>query len=142
MEITNDIIYVGVNDHQVDLFEGHYIVPEGMAYNSYVIKDEKTAVMDSVDGHFTAEWIENVKAALDGASPDYDFIRWPAGGAFPAELMRHETPWSLSPNPAVCDLSLGEPRVLLEELTSGGKLIRPRYECVEDFRSYTPMENR
>lgn len=57
----------------------------------------------------------------DGASPDYDFIRWPAEGAFPAELMRHETPWSLSPNPAACDLSLGEPRVLLEELTSGAR---------------------
>ena len=69
MKISNDILYVGVNDHDIDLFEGHYIVPEGMAYNSYVIKDEKTAVMDSVDGHFAEEWIGKVKEAA--GSPDY-----------------------------------------------------------------------
>ena len=69
MKITNDIIYVGVNDHDIDLFEGHYIVPDGMAYNSYVIKDEKTAVMDSVDGHFTDEWIGKVREAA--GAPDY-----------------------------------------------------------------------
>lgn len=69
MKISNDILYVGVNDHDIDLFEGHYIVPEGMAYNSYVIKDEKTAVMDSVDGHFADEWIGKVKEAA--GSPDY-----------------------------------------------------------------------
>ena len=62
MKITNDILYVGVNDHDVDLFEGHYIVPEGMAYNSYVIKSGKTAVMDSVDEHFADEWIGKVGA--------------------------------------------------------------------------------
>lgn len=69
MKISNDILYVGVNDHDVDLFEGHYIVPEGMAYNSYVIKDEKIAVMDTVDAHFTDEWIGNVKEVA--GSPDY-----------------------------------------------------------------------
>ena len=69
MKISNDILYVGVNDHDIDLFEGHYIVPEGMAYNSYVIKDEKTAVMDSVDGHFADEWIGKVKEAA--GAPDY-----------------------------------------------------------------------
>ena len=69
MKIANDILYVGVNDHDVDLFEGHYIVPEGMAYNSYVVKGEKTAVMDSVDGHFTDEWLGKVKEAA--GSPDY-----------------------------------------------------------------------
>ena len=69
MEITKDIIYVGVNDHDVDLFEGHYIVPEGMAYNSYLINDEKVAVMDSVDGHFTDEWIGNIKAVLGDKPP-------------------------------------------------------------------------
>ena len=61
MEITKDIIFVGVNDHDVDLFEGHYIVPEGMAYNSYLINDEKVAIMDTVDAHFTEEWIGNIK---------------------------------------------------------------------------------
>ncbi len=71
MVITNDIKYVGVNDHDIDLFEGHYIVPEGMAYNSYVICDEKTCVMDSVDANFTDEWIENVKEVLGGKDPDY-----------------------------------------------------------------------
>ena len=71
MEITKDIIFVGVNDHDVDLFEGHYIVPEGMAYNSYLINDAKVAVMDSVDGNFTDEWIGNIKAVLGDREPDY-----------------------------------------------------------------------
>ena len=64
INITSDIKYVGVNDHQVDLFEGQYVVPNGMAYNSYVILDDKTAVMDTVDCHFTKEWMGNVAAAL------------------------------------------------------------------------------
>ena len=71
MQITNDILYVGVNDHQVDLFEGQYDVPNGMAYNSYVIKDEKIAVMDTVDANFTKEWLDIIAAVLDGAKPDY-----------------------------------------------------------------------
>ena len=71
MFITNDIRYVGVNDHNIDLFEGQYVVPNGMAYNSYVILDEKVAVMDTVDQNFTAEWLGNLKAALDGRQPDY-----------------------------------------------------------------------
>ena len=71
MYITDDIIYAGVNDHQVDLFEGQYRVPNGMAYNSYVIKDEKIAVMDTVDGKFTHEWLDNVEKALAGRKPDY-----------------------------------------------------------------------
>ena len=69
--ITKDIIYVGVNDHDVDLFEGQYIVPNGMAYNSYVIMDERIAVMDTVDAHFGEEWLSNVKEALNGREPDY-----------------------------------------------------------------------
>ena len=71
MQITNDIKYIGVNDHQVDLFEGQYVVPNGMAYNSYVILDEKIAVMDTVDIHFTNEWLANLSAALEGRKPDY-----------------------------------------------------------------------
>ena len=71
MKIGNDIYYVGVNDHQVDLFEGQYEVPNGMSYNSYVIKDEKIAVMDTVDANFTEEWLGNVAKVLDGAKPDY-----------------------------------------------------------------------
>lgn len=71
MNITKDIFYVGVNDHQVDLFEGQYVVPNGMAYNSYVILDEKTAVMDTVDQRFGEEWLGNVSAALAGRKPDY-----------------------------------------------------------------------
>ena len=71
MKITDDILYVGVNDHEIDLFEGQYIVPNGMAYNSYVIRDEKIAVMDTVDANFTEEWLGNVAKALDGAKPDY-----------------------------------------------------------------------
>jgi len=69
--ITKDIRYIGVNDHEIDLFEGMYIVPEGMAYNSYVILDEKTAVMDTADRHFVGEWLGNLKAALEGRKPDY-----------------------------------------------------------------------
>lgn len=71
MEITKDIIYVGVNDHNVDLFEGQYTVPNGMAYNSYVILDRKIAVMDTVDAHFTHEWLDNVQNALGSRQPDY-----------------------------------------------------------------------
>ena len=71
MEMTRDIQYIGVNDHDIDLFEGQYIVPNGMAYNSYVILDDKIAVMDSVDAHFTTEWLSNLAAALNGRTPDY-----------------------------------------------------------------------
>ena len=71
MEITKDIKYIGVNDHKIDLFEGQYIVPNGMAYNSYVILDDKVAVMDSVDANFTDQWLSNLAAALDGRKPDY-----------------------------------------------------------------------
>ena len=71
MTITNDIRYIGVNDHQIDLFEGQYRVPNGMAYNSYVILDEKIAVMDSVDRNFGAQWLDNLKAELNGRKPDY-----------------------------------------------------------------------
>ncbi len=71
MFITNDIKYVGVNDHKVDLFEGQYVVPNGMAYNSYVIMDEKIAVMDTVDIHFEKEWLANVAEVLGDRKPDY-----------------------------------------------------------------------
>lgn len=71
MKISNDIKYVGVNDKNLDLFEGQYVVENGMAYNSYVIIDEKVAVMDSVDRSFGAEWLENIAVALNGRTPDY-----------------------------------------------------------------------
>lgn len=71
MFITNDIKYIGVNDHEIDLFEGQFTVPNGMAYNSYVITDEKTAVMDTVDARFTAEWLGNIESVLGGRKPDY-----------------------------------------------------------------------
>ena len=71
MTITNDIRYIGVNDHQVDLFEGQYVVPNGMSYNSYVILDEKVAIMDTVDQNFTAEWLSNIESVLEGRKPDY-----------------------------------------------------------------------
>ena len=75
MYITNDIKYIGVNDHNVDLFEGQYVVPNGMAYNSYVIIDEKIAVMDTVDASFTHEWLDNLQNALGGRKPDYLIIQ-------------------------------------------------------------------
>ena len=75
MKISNDILYVGVNDHEIDLFEGQYVVPNGMAYNSYLIVDEKVAVMDSVDKGFTAEWLDNIDKALDGKAPDYLIVQ-------------------------------------------------------------------
>lgn len=75
MTITKDIKYIGVNDHSVDLFEGQYTVPNGMAYNSYVILDEKIAVMDTVDAGFTGEWLENLENALDGRTPDYLIVQ-------------------------------------------------------------------
>ncbi len=75
MNITKDIKYIGVNDHQIDLFEGQYIVPNGMAYNSYVILDEKIAVMDTVDANFTHEWLDNLQNVLEGRKPDYLIVQ-------------------------------------------------------------------
>lgn len=71
MEITKDIRYVGVNDHDIDLFEGQYVVENGMAYNSYVIVDTKIAVMDTVDARFTHQWLDNIQRELGDRSPDY-----------------------------------------------------------------------
>ena len=73
--ITKDIRYIGVDDHEIDLFEGMYIVPEGMAYNSYVILDEKVAVMDTADRHFVQEWMGNLDAALEGKKPEYLIVQ-------------------------------------------------------------------
>lgn len=75
MFITNDIKYLGVNDYDVDLFEGQYSVPNGMAYNSYVICDEKTAVFDTVDANFTDAWLKNLEDALSGKTPDYLIVQ-------------------------------------------------------------------
>lgn len=75
MNITDNIKYIGVNDHKIDLFEGQYEVPNGMAYNSYVIVDEKIAIMDSVDAKFTDEWLNNIKAALGERTPDYLIVQ-------------------------------------------------------------------
>ena len=75
MTITNDIKYIGVNDHQVDLFEGQYVVPNGMAYNSYAIMDEKVAIMDTVDKNFTHEWLDNIQRTLAGRKPDYLIVQ-------------------------------------------------------------------
>ncbi|MBR5617372.1 MAG: FprA family A-type flavoprotein [Oscillospiraceae bacterium] len=71
MTITKDIRYIGVNDHQVDLFEGQYVVPNGMSYNSYAIMDEKVAIMDTVDQNFTQQWLENIEKTLEGRKPDF-----------------------------------------------------------------------
>ncbi len=75
MEVSKDIYYIGVNDHNIDLFEGQYDVPHGMAYNSYVILDEKIAVLDTVDAHFTDEWLNNLEVVLNGRKPDYLIIQ-------------------------------------------------------------------
>ena len=71
MYITKDILYIGVNDREIDLFEGQYLVPNGMSYNSYIINDEKIAIMDSVDARFGNEWISNIKEHLGEKNPDY-----------------------------------------------------------------------
>lgn len=75
LKITDSIIYIGVNDHEIDLFEGQYVVPNGMAYNSYAIIDDKIAIMDSVDIHFTQEWMNNIENALKGRKPDYLIVQ-------------------------------------------------------------------
>lgn len=74
-KVTNDIYYAGVNDHQIDLFEGQYIVPNGMAYNSYIIKDEKIAIIDTVDQNFTDEWLANLAKILMDKNPDYLIVQ-------------------------------------------------------------------
>ena len=71
MFVTNDIRYLGVNDHEVDLFEGQYVVPNGMSYNSYAIMDDKIAIMDTVDQFFTQPWLDNIARTLEGRTPDY-----------------------------------------------------------------------
>ncbi len=90
MHITDSIKYVGVNDHQIDLFEGQFDVPEGMAYNSYVLIDEKVAVFDTVDKNFKEEWLDNIKAVLDGRSADYLIVQHmePDHSANIAEFMK------------------------------------------------------
>ena len=90
MKITNDISYVGVNDHDVDLFEGQYFVPNGMSYNSNVVLDDKITVFDSVDARFGSEWLANVKAALNGKTPDYLVVQHmePDHSANVAEFMK------------------------------------------------------
>ena len=75
IKITNDIYYIGVNDHNIDLFEGQYVVPNGMAYNSYIILDEKIAVFDTVDGNFGDEWLGKISEVLGDRSPDYLIVQ-------------------------------------------------------------------
>ena len=74
-KITNDIYYIGVNDHDIDLFEGQYDVPNGMAYNSYIIVDDKTAVFDTVDGNFTEQWLGNIAEVLGDRRPDFLIVQ-------------------------------------------------------------------
>lgn len=74
-KIANEIYYIGVNDHEIDLFEGQFDVPNGMAYNSYIILDEKIAVFDTVDGNFTDQWLENISNTLEGRKPDYLIVQ-------------------------------------------------------------------
>ena len=75
MHITDDVHYIGVNDHQIDLFEGQYVVPNGMAYNSYAILDDKIAIMDTVDRKFTKEWLGNLATVLGARKPDYLIVQ-------------------------------------------------------------------
>ena len=75
MVITNDIQYVGVNDHKIDLFEGQYVVPNGMSYNSYAILDDKIAIIDTVDANFTHEWLDNLQNVLGNRKPDYLIVQ-------------------------------------------------------------------
>ena len=75
MNIPKDIKYIGVSDHQIDLFEGQFSVPDGMAYNSYVILDERIAVFDTVDQNFGDDWLRNLRVVLDGRTPDYLIVQ-------------------------------------------------------------------
>lgn len=97
MEITKDIVYLGVNDHAVDLFESQYSVPNGMAYNSYLIMDDQTVVMDTVDAHFTDEWITKIAAALGDRAPDYLVVQHmePDHAVPSMPLLRHTPPLKL-----------------------------------------------
>ena len=97
--ISNAIRYVGVNDHQVDLFEGQYPVPNGMSYNSYVILDEKVAVLDTVDIHFTEEWLANLAAVLNGRKPDTTWSRTTAPASPPSWPLTRKPPLWPPPRP-------------------------------------------
>lgn len=129
MKITDNILYVGVNDHKVDLFEGQYRVPNGMSYNSYVILDEKTAVMDTVDGEFGEQWLQNVEGALQGRKPDYLVIQHmePDHSAnIPLFLERYPEAQVVSTPPAFkmmnqfFTLEMGEKQVIA---ANGGELV-------------------
>ena len=74
MEISQKVRYIGVDDYEIDLFEGQYPCPSGMAYNSYIILDKKIAVMDSVDKNFGTQWLDNLKKQLQGKTPDYQLV--------------------------------------------------------------------
>ena len=90
IKLTDDIFYIGVDDRQLDLFEGQYDVPNGMAYNSYIIFDDKTAVFDTVDGNFTDEWLDNITEVLADRTPDYLVVQHmePDHSANIAEFMK------------------------------------------------------
>lgn len=101
MRTPDDIVYIGVDDHAIDLFEGQYAVPNGMAYNSYVVLDDRIAVLDTVDARFTQAWLDNLRAALNGRSPDYLIVQHPwsrtTRPAFARWRRRTRRPWSPPP---------------------------------------------
>ena len=130
--ISNDVVYIGVNDHKIDLFEGQYDVPNGMAYNSYVIIDEKTAVFDTVDESFTADWLAKLKAALGERKPDYLIVQHmepdhSAGiaafvGEYPeAEIVASEKTFSMIPRFFDIDISAKKHAVKNADTLSLGK---------------------
>ena len=142
MKITEDILYVGVNDHEVDLFEGQYVVPNGMAYNSYVILDESVAVMDTVDDNFGQQWLENVEEALGGRKPDYLIIQHMEpdhAASIPAFLEKYPetmvvaTPKAFDMMRQFFSLELGNMQVLA---ANGGTLNLGKHELTF---VYTPM---
>jgi len=135
MKIMDDILYVGVNDHEVDLFEGQYQVPNGMSYNSYVIMDEKIAVMDTVDAHFGRQWLENVECVLQGRMPNYLIIQHmePDHSAnIPLFLEKYpeaqvvSTPQAFKMMKQFFSLELGERQILA---ANGGKLELGVHSC-------------
>ena len=109
MKITEDIMYVGVNDHEVDLFEGQYVVPNGMAYNSYVILDEKTAVMDTVDQRGSSQWLANVEEALAADFEAEQRLRHPYTRALFRAMPRHGFKAASGTQPYAADMPAGCP---------------------------------
>ena len=142
-KVTDSILYVGVNDHEVDLFEGQYVVPNGMAYNSYVILDDKIAVMDTVDIHFAQEWLNNIAEALDGKKPTYLVVQHmePDHSASIAEFLKVYPDAIPDKHKRISELIQRKYNLKIKKYTSGRKIAKDYGQKIFELmnEAYSPL---